>query len=54
MTNLLSTKGLKNIVYYNGDIIVSDGYGNTKSYRINLTSYSISEIPVGGGDIDIY
>ncbi len=54
-TNLLVGKGLKEgIAEKDGFIYVSEAYGGTKSYRINLSDYSITEIPLGGGDIAIY
>ncbi len=51
----LNGKGLKNIVYHNGDIFVSEGYGGSKIYRFKLSDLSDKgEIGIGGGDIAIY
>lgn len=55
LTNKLSGKNLKNIVYHNGDIFVSEGYGGNKIYRFKLSDLSDKgEIGIGGGDIAVY
>ncbi|MGC8764328.1 MAG: YncE family protein [Brevinematia bacterium] len=54
LTNLLGGISLKGMEAKDGFLYVSEAYAGTKTYKINMSDYSVSQIPVGGGDIAIY